>query len=107
MQHGLDLLFSLNEKEDRRVNKVCNLVSSDVELPLASVRVALQQHGTHAEDLLHHCILPQVVLALFTQRGQRSENIQQPGTIERLILHLNLMKQRAIQRIFQAWKVFL
>lgn len=50
----------------------CDLVSSDVELPLAGVRVALQQHGAHAEDLLHHCILPQVVLTLFTARGQRS-----------------------------------
>lgn len=49
-----------------------NLVSSDVELPLASVRVALQQHGAHAEDLLHHCVLPQVVLTLSTPRGQRS-----------------------------------
>lgn len=49
---------------------MCNLVSSDVELPLASVRIALQQHGAHAEDLLHHCILPQVVLTLFTQRSK-------------------------------------
>lgn len=50
---------------------VCDLVSSDVELPLAGVRVALQQHGAHAEDLLHHCILPQVVLTLFTARGHK------------------------------------
>lgn len=48
-----------------------NLVSSDVELPLASVYVALQQHGAHAEDLLHHRVLSQVVLTLFTQRGQK------------------------------------
>lgn len=47
---------------------MCHLVSSDVELPLASVCVALKQHGAHGEDLLHHCILPQIVLSLFTQR---------------------------------------
>lgn len=40
-QQRLDLLFSLSEKEDRPVNKVCNLVSSDVELPLASVHLTL------------------------------------------------------------------
>lgn len=49
-----------------------HLVSPDVELPLAGVRVALQQHGAHAEHLLHHRVLTQVVLALHTARGQRS-----------------------------------
>lgn len=52
-----------------------NLVSSDVELPLASVCVALQQHGAHAEHLLHHSILPQVILTLFTQEGHKSPQI--------------------------------
>lgn len=46
-----------------------DLVSSDVELPLASVCVALEQHGAHAEDLLHHRVLPQVVLTLCRQGG--------------------------------------
>lgn len=41
------------------------LVSSDVELPLTGVCVSLQQHGAHAEDLLHHRVLTQVVLTLF------------------------------------------
>lgn len=45
-----------------------NLVSPDVQLPLAGVRVALQQRGAQAEDLLHDGVLPQVVLALFTPR---------------------------------------
>lgn len=49
-----------------------HFVSPDVELPLASVRVALQQRRTHAEDLLHDGVLPQVVLTLSATRGQRS-----------------------------------
>lgn len=51
-----------------------HLVSADVELPLASVRVALQQRGAHAEDLLHDGVLSQVVLTLWAARGQRSES---------------------------------
>lgn len=51
-------------------NKWKNLVSPDVQLPLASVCVALEQHGAHAEDLLHHRILPQVILPLLTPRGK-------------------------------------
>lgn len=51
-------------------NKWKNLVSPDVQLPLASVCVVLEQHGAHAEDLLHHCILPQVILPLLTPKGK-------------------------------------
>ena len=59
--------FSLSS-EQRVENNMCDLVASDVELSLASVCVALEQHGAHAEDLLHHGILPQVILALFTTK---------------------------------------
>lgn len=53
-----------------------HFVSPDVELPLASVRVALQQGGAHGEDLLHDGVLPQVVLTLSAARGQRSQKSQ-------------------------------
>lgn len=46
----------------------CHLVAPNVQLPFPSVCVALQQHGAHAEHLLHHRVLPQVVLTLFTKR---------------------------------------
>lgn len=49
---------------------VTDLVASDVEFPLACLSVALQQHRTHVEHLLHYSILPQVILALRIQRGK-------------------------------------
>jgi len=41
-----------------------HLVSADAELPAAHLGVPLQQRGAHGEHLLHHRVLPQVVLAL-------------------------------------------
>lgn len=43
---------------------VTYFVAADVEFPLASFGVALQKSGAHVKDLLHHRVLPQIVLTL-------------------------------------------
>lgn len=47
-----------------------DLVAANVEFPPARVSVALQQSGAHLKYLLHHCVLPQIVLPLYSNENE-------------------------------------